>query len=198
MSCPTPTMLQRRKKTAKQPESNKAVSLKATRNQTIPNRGCYCLSHDVKESTEGTRSWSSAMGSLSMERKLSWKLQLTASTSPIDFCGMFGTSWFDGVTSVCSLIQATPITSTASWERNVFLSICRFYLLFICSLYFCLLLLQNPKHSCGWPSFTRWFRMRGQCPSTGMLPKPKNTLHWPFPLPPRIVCNVPGRGSLSV
>lgn len=107
MSCPTPTMLQRRKRTAKQPESSKAVSLKTTRKQTISNRGCYCLSHDVRV-FRGTRSWSSAVWSLSMERKLSWKLQLTASTFPIDFCCMFGTSWFDGVTSVCSLNQATP------------------------------------------------------------------------------------------
>lgn len=73
------------KREAKQPENKNTMSWRAARKQTIPNRGYYCLSHDAL----GTRSSGAAMGCLSMERQLSWKLQPTASTSPADFYCMF-------------------------------------------------------------------------------------------------------------
>lgn len=120
-----------------------------------------------------------------MERMLSWRLRLTASASQVDFCRVFETSWFDGVTFLCSLNQAIP--SHFYWVLWVPELMMLFYLLFllllftIYSWYLCLL------YSCSKPKVQLWMyiihrqlKMHIKYPSMKMFPKLKNTLHWPF------------------
>jgi hypothetical protein len=128
------------------------MSLRTAREHS--NRCYYCLPHCVKLSAVGRGSWKLVYEEDRRSSALAAPSQLFA--SPVEFCSVFVSPWFDGVTFVRSPSQAIQ-----SFLLGVLPSVCCFYLwrlpfilLLLLALSLVNPLIWNGKHGCHWSVFS--------------------------------------------